>query len=273
MESFGVTIITLSKNNHNEFVKTFQSIIKQNIYISERVEWLILDKSIKEIRFNNINYLKNNDPQEKLNIKYIDMNKENINGIYQSMNYGIKIALGFSIIFMNSGDEFYEIKSLKLLYENLLLLDEKKSYVFGQAQIISEEGISWNFPGKKLDNYRNWLSWFEPNHQAILSSKDLASENLFNERNIIFADGNWKRYILNHAKKMEYLPMPVCKFYLGGISSKRPSLKFLRQQIFLKEISISRKTIIFLKFLIPSFLYKYYPLFQKYKSLFFDNIF
>ena len=273
MEAFGITIITLSKNNNNDFIKTCKSIINQNVSLTEMVEWLILDKSKSEISSQNINFLKDTNPKDKLKIKYIDMNKENINGIYKSMNYGMEIALGFSIIFMNSGDEFYEINSLKLLYENLLKLKEKKSFVFGQAKIISKEGITWNFPGNKLDNFRKWLLWFEPNHQAILLTKDMASENLFNERNIIFADGIWKRYIVKHAKKIAYLPIPICKFYLGGISSKRPNLGFVRQQIFLKEISNLRKIIIIIKFLVPPFLYKYYPVLQKYKSLFFDYIF
>jgi len=273
MEAFGITIITLSKNNNNDFIKTCKSIINQNVIITERVEWIILDKSKNEIRSQNLNFLKNTNPQDNLKIKYIDMNKENINGIYKSMNYGIEIALGFSLIFMNSGDEFYETNSLKLLYENLLLLQENKSYIFGQAKIISNEGINWSFPGNNLNNFRKWLFWFEPNHQAILSTKDLASENLFNEKNIIFADGIWKRYIVKNAKKMAYLPIPVCKFYLGGISSRRPSLEFLKKQLFLKEISNLRKIIIIIKFLIPPFLYKYYPILQKYKSLFFDYIF
>ena len=55
MEAFGITIITLSKNNNNDFIKTCKSIIKQNVIITERVEWLILDKSKNEIRSQNIN--------------------------------------------------------------------------------------------------------------------------------------------------------------------------------------------------------------------------
>lgn len=273
MKGFCITIITLSKDNSVEFINTSKSIFKQ--VFNGDIEWLILDKSNDQNRLKNIYELEKLHQYSdlKLKFKFLDMNKKNINGIYPTMNYGLKISTGYSIIFMNSGDKFFDNYSLGLLYENLIALEEKDAFIFGQAKIVSQNGTSWNFPGNKLTNSKNWLRFFEPNHQAILITRNLAKKKYFNEKNIIFADGEWKRNIIKNAKTFTYLPIPVCKFYLGGASSRRPNLDMIRLQFGLKEVSLFRKIITIFKYLIPPFLYKFFPIFQKFKSLFFDYIF
>ena len=106
----------------------------------------------------------------------------------------------------------------------------------------------------------------------VLITQSLAKAKFFDEKNKIFADGNWKRNIIKNAQAMNYIPYPTCKFYLGGISSKKPNLKTLKSQIKVSKLSFGRKIIVFLKFLTPGYIFQYYPLFQKYKSLFFDLI-
>lgn len=272
MEVFNISIITLSKNNKDELLTTCNSIIYQDI--KEKVEWLIIDESNKKNKTKIIKLIKekNNILKDKFNVKIINMKNEGVGGIYPSMNFALKIAKGYSLIFMNSGDEFFNKSSLRLMYRNLSLLKTKDSFVFGQARIISKRKIIWNFPGNKLSNFKKWLIFFEPNHQAMLITKSLATKKFFDEKNKIFADGNWKRNIIKNAKASNYIPYPTCKFYLGGISSKKPNLTTLRSQLKVSKLSMTRKIIIFLKFLTPQYIYKYYPLFQKYKSMFFDFI-
>ncbi len=272
MEAFNISIITLSKDNPYELLTTGESIINQDIL--EKVEWLIIDESSEENRLKIINLIKEKftNIKQEFKIKIINMHNELGNGIYASMNHGLKIANGYSIIFMNSGDEFFCNTSLRLMYESLILLREKDSYVFGQARIISQRKLFWDFPGKSLGNFKNWLIFFEPNHQSMLITKSLATKKFFNEKNKIFADGEWKRNLIKIAKGTNYLPFPTCKFFLGGVSSKKPDFNTLKSQFKNNEISISRKIIIFLKFLTPKLIFRYYPILQKFKSLFFDFI-
>ena len=69
----------------------------------------------------------------------------------------IVIKQGFRkfIIFLNSGDEFFNDYSLQILLENSLKVNDHKSIIFGQANIIASKKINWFFPGKRLKNIKD----------------------------------------------------------------------------------------------------------------------
>ena len=273
-KEFFITIITLTKNDNLGFYRTFLSIIKQKI--RKNVELLILDSSDKENfgdnknilqKFSNKNYLS----KKYLFFKHIKMDTKRIQGIYPSMNYGLKISKGKSIIFLNGGDSFFDNHSLGKLDE--FSYKYKKTISFGQAKIISKIGLSWDFPGSKLKNFLLWLKFFEPNHQTMLVSADIAKNTFFCEESKISADKFWKRDVLSKADTLRYVDTPVCNFYLNGISSKRPDMEILLVQIRDKNISFLEKLITLIKYLILPDIYKYFPYFQKLKSSIVDIIF
>jgi len=272
-----ISIITLTKNDVEGFICSANSLLEQNYF--DLMEWIIIDGSDFNIFKINQKYieLKFTKSYKKtflnLKIKHIFANKKNVKGIYKSMNYGIKIASGKSIIFMNGGDEFFDKSSIRLLSNPLFENNFLSTVCFGQAKIISEIGIDWLFPGKKLKNIYNWLKFFEPNHQAMLISIDIAKKTKFIESCKISADKFWKKEVIRKASKLNYIEKPVCKFKLNGSSSKRPTFKVLSEQIIDKQISILRKLIILLKFLIIPFFYKYFPFIQKSKSFVIDLFF
>ena len=159
-KDFFITIITLTKNDNLGFYRTFLSIIKQKI--RKNVELLILDGSDKENFEDNKNILqkfsnKNYSSKKYLFFKHIKMDTKRIQGIYQSMNYGLKISKGKSIIFLNGGDSFFDNYSLGKLDE--YSYKYKKTISFGQAKIISKIGLSWDFPGSKMKNIHLWLKF------------------------------------------------------------------------------------------------------------------
>ena len=104
-----------------------------------------------------------------------------------------------------------------------------KKYI--STEIIATKNISWFFPSKRLKNIDKWLNFFEPNHQTMLISKNLANKMDFPIEYGIIADGYWKRKILKHAKKVIYLKTPLIKFFLDGVSSSRPSNKVIQEII------------------------------------------
>lgn len=260
-----ISIITLTKNDINKFIKTLQSINNQTQKVE--IEWLIIDGSTNSQDIDLIIYkeLKDNFSNSFF-IRHIQTNKLNLNGIYPSMNYAKKISRGDFIIFLNSGDEFYESTSLEKLFKYSKIITTKSSLIFGQANIISPNKLKWNFPDKKLRNIVLWLKFFEPNHQAMLISRKLSNDFDFSEKYGLIADGYWKRKILENAEEIIYLNYPVSKFFLDGVSSIKPTKMNLIKIISNKNISPVRKLVFIIKFLVPSDLFFFYNYFQKLKS-------
>ena len=186
-----VSIISLTKDNFEELAITSNSIIDQNFKYN--IEWLIIDGSNINGNLKNKVLIKNLEIKKKstINIYHHNTYILNIKGIYPCMNYGLKIAKGNSIIFLNSGDKFYNSNSLELMYERLKDLKLVNSFVFGQAKIIYSKNLSWKFPGSRLNNIKKWLKFFDPNHQSMLISKKLAKKSLFDENCSIISDGIW----------------------------------------------------------------------------------
>ena len=269
-----ISIITLSKNNNKEFSRTMKSIFSQKNIIN--MEWLIIDGSDEETQKSKkilIKKITTNNDKKNILIKHINAVKHGVYGIYPCMNFGKKISEGKFIIFLNSGDEFFNDYSLQILSKNSLKANNHKSLIFGQANIIASKRINWFFPGQKLKNIERWLNLFEPNHQSMMISRELADTYDFSLKHSLISDGNWKRKIINCASEIIYINEPTVKFYLDGASSSKPSKNLLAEIIKNKNISIVRKFIFLVKYFIPKNFFVLYHLMQKYKSIFVDLIF
>ena len=266
-----ISIITLSKNDNNKFLKTLISISSQ--IISFGIEWLIIDGSNKKSQIKNSYLIKEYIRNDNLLIKHINSEQINLKGIYECMNYGKEISKGEFIIFLNSGDIFHSKNSLQLLFDNSLDVNKKRGLIFGQANIFGPNNINWYFPGNKLKNIQKWLDFFEPNHQSMLVSKELAKKFDFPLDYNSIGDGLWKRRIIDNAIDIKYIKTPIVKFFLDGISSTKPSKQLIKDILKNKKISLIRKSIFLIKYLFPSKMFYLYNLFQKYKSLIVDLIF
>ena len=269
-----LTIITLSKNDNKKFLRTLKSINSQKIDL--KVEWLIIDGSLKKIQEKKIKLIDKFFNKKHLNsflIKHINSNEKGKFGIFPCMNYGKKIAKGKFIMFLNSGDKFFNIHSLKIILEKSLLQRKNNCLIFGQANIVASNKLNWVFPGNKLSNHKKWIKFFEPNHQAMVVSSNLAGIFEFPNDMESISDGFWKRLIIENAQEIFYIKIPIIKFFLDGISSKKPTTKEFLKIINNKKINLLRKIIFLIKYIFPKRLFFLYHLLQKYKSLLVDFIF
>ncbi|KVV13968.1 glycosyltransferase family 2 protein [Flavobacterium sp. TAB 87] len=99
-----VTIITVVYNDIKNIEKTIQAILNQNY---QSIEYVIIDGGSSD---GTIDIIKQYDK----NISYWVSEKDA--GIYNAMNKGVKHSNGEWLIFMNSGDLFYDNDVLKKIF-------------------------------------------------------------------------------------------------------------------------------------------------------------
>ena len=264
MSIFNVSIITLTKNDPEGLIRTAFSISQS--HFEGQIEWLVLDGSKGLQQLKNKNFLSNLKIKHNIYLSHLNLNEKLIFGIYNSMDYGLEIAKGQSLLFMNGGDEFFDNNSLNKLYKGLAELSEKKSFAFGQALIYKNKNCNWKFPDQNINNINKWLHFFEPNHQTMLVNTEYAKSFKFKNYGNLYADEYWKRRIINNSLKYFYLGEVTCKFNLEGISNKKLTKKQVFEEINSTYTSPARKLIIIFKFLIPNFIFKFYPFIMKFKN-------
>lgn len=107
-----ISVITVNYNNKKGLEATINSVISQK-YLD--FEFIIVDGNSndgsKDIIYKKRNYI----------TKWIS---EPDSGIYNAMNKGVKMSTGDYLIFMNSGDEFYDTQVLDKIAKVLLQANE-----------------------------------------------------------------------------------------------------------------------------------------------------
>ena len=149
--------------------------------------------------------------------RYVSSRKQDVKGIYPSMNLALSLAQSEWCIFMNSGDEFHPSFSVTMLADAARRFPNV-SCIFGRSEIVSESGFTWHMPSSRIRNIGKWCRFFEPSHQSMFVRTAIAKAIRFEERSPYGADSHWKRTIINLNPSF-YLPVCISRFYLGGTSS------------------------------------------------------
>lgn len=161
-----ISIITVVKNDKHNIEKTIQSCISQR-HIN--IEYIV------------INGLSTDGTNEIID-KYSDKIHKYINdydiGIYDAMNKGLDLATGDWIIFMNSGDIFYQDITLYNIFLNNL----------DNFAIIAGSWIENSNPELKF-NANNFIKYgMIACHQAILVKTEILKKYKFSINYIISSD-------------------------------------------------------------------------------------
>jgi putative colanic acid biosynthesis glycosyltransferase len=152
---------------------------------------------------------------------------ESDKGIFDAMNKGLDIATGDFVIFLNSGDSFYDKNIIDYVINNITSLD--KIY-FGCAKIYHDDNTFYLFP--KLDsnkeNITKFLKYYLPCHQAIFFPKIFYTKNRYNLQFKNASDEDFKiKAILEY--KYDFFNIIISFFVLGGNSSAINSLKKVKE--------------------------------------------
>ena len=158
-----LSIITINYQHLNGLKHTFQSLLSQKN--QENFEWIIVDGGSDD---GTVEWLASLKPVFKM--KYIS---ETDRGIYHAMNKGILMASNRFVIFLNSGDVFFDTNATEFLDNQI-------------SQNKAVDLMLFGFRYANTDHYPRplwWRFWSLPtSHQAMVYAKDLLIKYPYDEQ-------------------------------------------------------------------------------------------
>ena len=117
-----ISVVTINFNNYSGLLDTYNSVFSQKY---SNFEWIVVDGGSKDLNTKKL--------LEKIrrisSIKKVVVISENDHGCYDAMNKGLLHASGDYVVFMNSGDRFYN--ETTLLDVTQVIGPDKYSLVYG----------------------------------------------------------------------------------------------------------------------------------------------
>lgn len=201
-----LSVITIVYNNVRDIERTMLSVLGQTY---TNIEYIIVDG------------LSNDGTLEVIN-KYRDRISKFISekdkGIYDAMNKGLGMATGDYVIFMNSGDEFYDQDTVATVFSSA---DHADIY-YGETEMIDDDGLSLGQRRHRAPAVFTWRSFkygMSISHQAIYIRRSLTEP--YDNRYQLSADIDWIIRAAKKAKKIVNVNGYVAKYLVGGMSKKK----------------------------------------------------
>ena len=216
-----LSIITINYNNLKGLKNTVYSVTKQTW---KKFEYIVIDGGSID---GSIEYLETQ--SEKIDYFISEPDK----GVYQAMNKGIKKAKGEYLLFLNSGDHFFDnkvleqnhkyLKDVDIIYSNLQVVENEKAFIKEYPETLS---------------FAYFVKDTLPHPATFIKKDAFKKTNLFKENFKIASD--WKFFIDGICKfNLTYKKIDTIfsTFYLGGMSSipENRSIKFNEIQHVLKN--------------------------------------
>lgn len=197
-----LSIITINYNNLNGLKKTVDSVLSQTW---RDFEWIIIDGGSTDGSKEFIE-----DHQDKFSFWCSKPDK----GVYHAMNKGIIKAKGDYLNFMNSGDIYHDVNSLKAVFE----LDRSADVVYG-AMLLANG---------KLDHesmMKPNIKWFDicrdtiPHQASFIRRNLFESIGMYEESFKIASDWYFfAKAMVQYRATFEFIPRVLADFEGGGVS-------------------------------------------------------
>lgn len=169
-----VSIVTINYDSLEELKKTIKSIDSQKI---KPFRHIVVSKKLKFFQI------------KKYRKKYRKFILGKDNSLYNAMNIGKKYTLDSSLIFLNSGDVFYNRNSTNLIQKHSKYLLKNNILIF-KTVLINKKDVF--YPKQKYFKNEKYL----PHSSFIFYNSKLYKNINFDEKMIISADGKWMREII-----------------------------------------------------------------------------
>ncbi|MFB0493783.1 glycosyltransferase involved in cell wall biosynthesis [Mucilaginibacter sp. OAE612] len=201
-----LSVITIVYNNVRDIERTIRSVINQTY---TNIEYIIVDG------LSNDGTLQVIDKYKSQITKFISEKDE---GIYDAMNKGLALTTGDYVIFMNSGDEFYDNETVAAVFAAA----EDADIYYGETEMIADDGSSLGQRRHKAPAKFTWRGFkygMSISHQAIYIRRSLAEP--YDRRYQLSSDIDWIIRAAKKAKKIVNVNKYVAKYLVGGMSKKK----------------------------------------------------
>jgi glycosyltransferase involved in cell wall biosynthesis len=234
-----LSIITINYNNLEGLKKTVECVVNQTW---RDFQYIVIDGGSTD---GSAAYIESQS-------EYIDYwVSEPDKGIYNAMNKGIVVAAGEYLLFLNSGDDLKNSKSLKEIFIHLEFYD----IIYFDINVV---GIDANYIKKcpEVLNFNYLYSQTLP-HQSTFVKRELFKKVGYYDENLKIVS-DWKFFIMaivEFKATYKYFNTAFSTFYLGGLSSQydysyernlvikeyfKDQERLLRLEAFLKDIKNSK---------------------------------
>ena len=215
-----VTVITICFNSENEIERTMRSVLEQSY---NSIEYIIIDGCSQDKTCS-----KAKSVVSQYKSRDVKIFSEPDKGIYDAMNKGIKFATGDWLIFMNSGDCFYNENVLSSLMSDLTQdIDILRGNIIRRYPRfdVKSVGVTSQNPGI-IDMINNTF-----HHQACLIKKKLFEDYGYYSLDYSLCS-DWKFFydcVVLHKVKTKYVDITVSLFSMDGTSSNN-ALQYRKEQ-------------------------------------------
>lgn len=255
-----VTIITVCYNAIITIEDTILSVLNQTY---DNIEYIIIDGDSKDGTTDIIKKYKN-----EISLWISEPDK----GIYDAMNKGIHLAKGKWINFMNCGDSFYSVDTIKQIADGLSF-NEQTDVIYGNCVININDRRYMVIP-ENLKCISNHLPFC---HQCTFVKASLAKTYPFDLNYKFVADYNFFYHMYKKGHPFLYINIPIANYQIeDGFTASNMNLCFAEtfkvngnKLSFLTRIQYNFKAILlntlpeYLITLIRRIRYKYNPLFTE----------
>ncbi|MDN3579618.1 glycosyltransferase family 2 protein [Mucilaginibacter flavus] len=201
-----LSVINVVYNNVRDIERTMLSVLNQTY---TNIEYVIVDGL-------------SNDGTLQIIAQYKDRVSQFISekdkGIYDAMNKGLAMATGDYVIFMNSGDEFYDRETVKSVFAT----SPDADIYYGETEMINDAGENLGQRRHKAPGQFTWRGFkygMSISHQAIYIRRSLAEP--YDSRYQLSADIDWIIRAAKKAKTIVNVNRYVAKYLVGGMSKTK----------------------------------------------------
>lgn len=211
-----ISIVTICYNAEKSICETMDSVVSQTY---RDMEYIIVDGASQDDTMSYVRHY-----QQKYD--FIKVISEPDTGIYSAMNKGIRVATGEYILFLNSGDRFYNETVLEKASRQL-----RANIVYGDViREFKSETIQESYRGR-WHIFWLLLQGRMMSHQCIFTKTDVMKRYGFDESYRICADYDFVVRAMKYKESFRHLNMVISIVEnVVGVSSSQENLDKMRKE-------------------------------------------